>query len=253
MSKVDTRPHANELIEALPRLDRARLLKLCDRVPLRFLDVLSEPTTETRYVYFPIEGYISLVAKNPDAPGVEAGMIGTEGMLGAHLLLGVNVSPLHSLVQGPGEALRVDAANFRLELARSADLRQILGRYVYVLMMHLVTSATCLRFHYISPRLARWLLMSHDRARSDTFCVTQEFLAYMLGVRRVSITTAAIDLRRNSLISYSRGRLMVLDRPGLEKAACSCYASDRAYAALLARASATRDRQAPSVVNLVPP
>jgi CRP-like cAMP-binding protein len=162
-------------------------------------------------------------------------MVGNEGLLGAQLALGVATVPLHALVQGAGTALRIGSAPFRAELARSAALRRVLNRYLYVLMAQLAGSAACLRFHQIEQRLARWLLMSQDRAHDPHFHVTHEFLAYMLGVRRVGITAAAGVLQRAGLIDYRRGELRVLDRPGLEAAACACYANDRqTYAALLA-------------------
>jgi len=161
-------------------------------------------------------------------------MVGREGMLGSQLALGVATSPLHAVVQGAGSALRIGRVAFRVELAHSATLRSALGRYVAVLMAQLATSAVCIRFHQIEPRLARWLLMTSDRAHSDTFRITHEFLAHMLGVRRAGITAAAGELQRNGLIEYHRGVMTVLDRGGLEHAACPCYATDRrAYARLL--------------------
>lgn len=197
-------------------------------------EVLHEPGKPTRYVYFPIDSFISLVASIDGKPALEVGMVGREGMLGAQLVLGVPTMPLHALVQGAGASWRVGAAAFRRELARSAALRRLLGRYLYVLMAQMAASATCLRFHSIGPRLARWLLMSQDRAHADRFHVTHEFLAYMLGVRRVGITAAAGALQRGGLIQYHRGEVTVLDRGGLEAAACGCYATDRrAYAASL--------------------
>ena len=224
----------NHLIELLPRKDRQHLLGLCNPVPLPFAEVLCEPGRPTRYVYFPTEGFISLVALIDGSPGVEVGMVGREGMLGAHLALGVAVAPLRALVQGSGIAWRIGTPTFRRELARSAALREGVHRYVYVLMAQLAASTACVRFHLIGPRLARWLLMSQDRARSDSFRVTQEFLAYMLGIRRVGVTLAASVLQRTGLIEYHRGNLTVLDRSGLELAACGCYAADRrAYAALM--------------------
>lgn len=153
-------------------------------------------------------------------------MVGREGMLGSQLVLGVTVSPLHALVQGDGQAWQIRAIDFRRVLTESSALRLVLNRYVFVLMKQLTGSAACLRFHQIGPRLARWLLMSQDRAHCDSFRVTHEFLAYMLGVRRVGITAAASALQRDGLIEYHRGDLRVLDRPGLEAAACSCYAAD---------------------------
>jgi CRP-like cAMP-binding protein len=142
---------------------------------------------------------------------------------------------LHALVQGAGAAWRVGAGAFRGELARSQALRHGIHRYIYVLMAQFATSATCLRFHSIGPRLARWLLMSQDRSHASSFHVTHEFLAYMLGVRRVGITMAAGALQRGGLIQYHRGEVTVTDRLGLEAAACGCYASDcKAYSQQMA-------------------
>ena len=225
----------NHLIEMLPRRDRARLLAVCEPFELVLADVLCEPGTPTRHVYFPTDGFISLVALIEGSPALEVGMVGREGMLGAHLALGVATAPLRALVQGPGRARRIGANAFREELARSPALQRGLGKYLYVLMGQLAGSAACLRFHQIGPRLARWLLMSQDRAHADAFHVTHEFLAYMLGVRRVGVTAAASALQRLGLIEYRRGELTVLDRAGLEASACGCYAADRhGYAALFA-------------------
>ena len=221
----------NHLIERLPRKDRTRLLAVCEPVQLVLGEVLCEPGKATRHVWFPIDGFISMVAPIDAKPALEVGMVGREGMLGAQLALGVVTVPLHALVQGAGSALRVGATAFRAELARSPALQRVLNRYLYVLMAQLTGSAACLRFHEIGPRLARWLLMSQDRAHAARFHVTHEFLAYMLGVRRVGVTAAASGLQRNGLIEYHRGEMAVLDRKGLEAAACDCYANDRqAYA-----------------------
>jgi CRP-like cAMP-binding protein len=217
----------NHLIELLPRRDRTRLLALCEHAPLVFGEVLCEAGTPTRHVYFPTDGFISLVSQVDAHQGLEVGMAGREGMVGAQLVLGVTKSPLRALVQGPGTAWRVTMAAFRRELTQSAALQRQLNRYLYVLMAQTVASAGCLRFHMIGPRLARWLLMSQDRAHDERFHITHEFLAFMLGVRRVGITVAAGDLQRRGLIHYHRGELTVLDRTGLEAAACSCYAADR--------------------------
>lgn len=217
----------NHLLERLPRQDRARLLAACEPIELVLSEVLCEPGQPVRHVYFPIQGFISLVTPVDGSPGVEVGMIGREGMLGAQLALGVATAPWRAVVQGAGGAWRIGAAAFKRELARSPALQRGLNRYLYVLMAQHAASAGCLRFHLTGQRLARWLLMSQDRAHSDSFHVTHEFLAYMLGMRRVGITAAASALQKRGLIEYHRGELKVLDRTGLEAAACSCYASDR--------------------------
>jgi CRP-like cAMP-binding protein len=223
----------NRLIELLPAEDRQRLLAVCEPSNLNMAEVLYEPGLPTTHVYFPVEGFVSLLAAVDHHAGLEVGMVGREGMLGVQVALGVGQAPLRALVQGPGHARRVSVLAFRRELARSVALQRGLARYVYVLMSQLSTAAACLRFHPIAPRLARWLLMSQDRAHADTFGVTHEFLAYMLGVRRVGVTLAAGALQVQGLIAYHRGELTVRDRAGLEAAACSCYAADRrAYAEL---------------------
>jgi CRP-like cAMP-binding protein len=217
----------NHLIELLPRKARLPLLAICEPVELVMAQVLSEVGMPTRHVYFPTEGFISLVTPIKGKPALEVGMVGREGMLGTQLALGVGAAPLHALVQGPGAAWRIGAVAFRRELARNSALQRGLNRYVYVLMMQLASAASCLRFHQLGPRLARWLLMTQDRAHSDSFHITHEFLAYMLGVRRVGVTTAASVLQRGGLIKYQRGEIQVLNRRGLEAAACSCYAADQ--------------------------
>ena len=217
----------NHLIERLPRRDRTRLLAVCEPVPLVLSEVLCEPDTPAAHAYFPTQGFLSLVSQVDAHSGLEVGMVGREGLAGAHLVLGVANSPLQVLVQGPGTALRVPAEAFKAVLALNPAMKQHFDRYVYVLMAQTVLSAGCLRFHLIGRRLARWLLMSQDRAQDDRFRVTHEFLAYMLGVRRVGVTVAAGELQRQGLISYHRGQLTVLNRAGLEAAACSCYAADR--------------------------
>jgi CRP-like cAMP-binding protein len=224
----------NHLIELLPRKDRLHLLGVSELVELELGEVLCEPGHAIRHVYFPTEASISLIAQIEGSPGVEVGMVGREGMLGAQMALGVATAPVHAVVQSPGAARRIGANDFRGELAHSPALLKGMHQYLYVRMAQMATSAACLRFHLIGPRLARWLLMSQDRAYSDSFRVTHEFLAAMLGVRREGITAAASALQRSGLIEYRRGNLKVIDRLGLEAAACGCYAVERqAYAALL--------------------
>lgn len=225
----------NHLIHMLPRQERARLLSIGKPVELVLGDVLCRPGEVLLHLYFPVDSFISLVTDTDGHPGLEVGMIGREGMLGAHVALGVVRAPLQALVQGAGSAWRIDVDDFQRVWPQSPALQRVMGRYVYVLMAQLASSAACLRYHLIGPRLARWLLMSQDRAHADNFRVTQEFLAYMLGVRRVGVTAAAGTLQNAGLISYKRGNMSILDRSGLEAAACSCYAADAAvYAEQLA-------------------
>jgi CRP-like cAMP-binding protein len=220
----------NHLIERLPRRDRTGLLTVCEEVELVMAEVLCTGGTATRHAYFPTTGFISLITPIEGRPILEVGMVGREGMLGAQLVLGVRTTPLQALVQGAGTAWRVSSVQFSKQLRRSEALRNSLDRYVYVMMIQLASSAACLRYHQIGQRLARWLLMTQDRAYSDRFHVTHEFLAFMLGVRRAGVTTAAVALQRLGMIEYRRGQVTVTNRPRLEAAACSCYAADaKAY------------------------
>lgn len=224
----------NHLIEVLSAADRRRLLAVCEPVDLRLGEVLHEQGRPTRHAYFPIEGFVSLVAVVDHHPAIEIGMVGREGMLGAQLALGVGRAPMRAIVQGSGSARRIGAAALRREIACSVGLQRVVARYLHVMMTQLGTAGACLHFHQIGPRLARWLLMSQDRAHGESFRITHEFLAYMLGVRRVGVTVAAGLLQAKGLIAYRRGVITVCDRAGLEAAACSCYATDRlSYAALI--------------------
>jgi CRP-like cAMP-binding protein len=229
-------PRGNLLLASLPAADRLRLIGDHQPVDLTFSEELNQPGERIRHVYFPIDSFISLITPGAERAQLEIGLVGNEGMLGVPLLLGVNVTPLRALVQGAGHAWRVDAATFAHEIESNAATRAVLNRYLYVVFTQLMQTATCTRFHLVEARLARWLLMTRDRAHSSQFHVTHEFLAYMLGVRRVGVTSAASALQRRKLIRYNRGDLSILDVRGLERAACPCYAIDKKiYSRILAK------------------
>jgi CRP-like cAMP-binding protein len=213
----------NRLLVDLPNADRLAMMRHVCNIELEFGTILCEPEQTLRHVYFPLSGFISLLATVPKHPPLEMGMIGSEGMLGATLLLGVKLAPLKAVVQGAGTALRMSAAQLRREIATRPALRATLGRYLYVLNVQLSQSAACTRFHEVDQRLARWLLMTYDRAHEQSFYLTHQFLADMLGVQRSAVTIAAGGLARKKLISYARGTITVLSRAGLAAASCTCY------------------------------
>ena len=154
---------------------------------------------------------------------LEVGMVGNEGMVGMPMALGIGISAVRALVQGSGTAMRMTATRFRSEFSKNPLLQRALFRYTHLLMAQVSQTAACNRFHEAEARLARWLLMTSDRLHADEFLLTHEFLAHMLGVRRVGVTKAASILQRRNLIEYSRGNIRILDRKGLEAAACTCY------------------------------
>lgn len=224
----------NLLIAALPQTLRRRLVARFEPIELRLSQVLCRSGERMRYAYFPTHSFISLIAPLDGHAGLEVGLVGDEGMVGISLMLGIDAAPVDAVVQGAGTAWRMEAAMLRTELSRSEPLRQVLSRYLYVTLTQLGQAAACTRFHLVEARLARWLLMTRDRAHADEFYITHEFLSHMLGVRRAGITRAAVALRKRNLIHYSRGLLAVVDGAGLEQAACSCYATlNSSYSSVL--------------------
>jgi PAS domain S-box-containing protein len=216
-------PTANSVLAALPRTEYQRLVAGLEPASLTFGDVLYEPGDPIRYIYFPSDCLISLLTQVENHMALEVGLVGSEGMVGIPLALGISTSSVRALVQGTGTAMRMEAGRFQIEFKQSPSLQRELYRYTHLLMAQFSQTAACNRFHVVEARLARWLLMTRDRVRSNVFHLTHEFLADMLGVQRVGVTNAASALRERKLIDYSRGNITILSPKGLSAASCGCY------------------------------
>jgi CRP-like cAMP-binding protein len=222
MSVAERVPPMNNLLRALPKTEIGRVLAKCRPVGLDHGHILCDAGERIRHVYFVNTGIISLLARTAHG-GTEVGMVGYEGATGISLALGIPVSPVRLLVQSAGTAMRMNATHFRGIARDSPALQRALNHYLHDFIVQLTQTAACNRFHRIESRLARWLLMTQDRMRSDEFRLTHSFLADTLGVRRVGITRIAHQLQRHELIRYRRGHVVVIDRAGLRKIACECY------------------------------
>lgn len=235
-SAKNTAPAVNRLLAVLPDQDRRLIEANGDSVQLLRGAVISEPGDRLHEVYFPTDSILSLVTPAADRAGLEVRLVGNEGMIGTPLILGVEVTLLHTVVQAAGPAWRMSREQFGEALLRSDALHMRLNRYLEVLMNQGDLLVACTRFHLVEARLARWLLMTQDRTHGDRFHVTHECLALLLGVRRVGVTKAATSLQERNLIHYRRGEVTVLDRTGLKGAACGCYGKAEAmYDRLLGR------------------
>ena len=224
----------NRLLAALPSDVLTTLLPKLSAVVLSLRQVIYSPDTAIEAVYFPEAGMISLVANLEDGMQAEVGIIGREGVLGISLLSGADTSFIEAMVQMPGTALRMMVRDFRHELEVNVPFRTVLLRYNEALQAQIMQTAACNGRHGLEQRLARWLLMAHDRADGDELPLTQDFMAMMLGVHRPSITVTAGILQRAGLIRYSGGRVTVIDRLSLEAACCECHgAVRRRFQALL--------------------
>jgi CRP-like cAMP-binding protein len=216
----------NRLLELLPNADRERLLAACRPVELKVGEILREPGQSITEVYFPTAGCISLIAPSQSS-SLEVAVIGEEGVLGVSVALGINVSSQRARVNAAGSAWRIGAAPFCLLFDSNPRLSRLMCRYVYVVMAQLSQTAVCTNFHDVTARLARWLLVTGDRTHSDDFNATQELISAMLGVRREGVSVAASLLQKRKLIRYARGHVSIVDRAGLEAAACACYPAAR--------------------------
>lgn len=213
----------NRILAGLPRGEYARILPSLTRVTLKSGQVLHEPGGSTPSAYFLDSAIVSIVSLAQDGTSMEVSLVGDEGVVGLPIVLRSHGLPYRIIVQAPGVAWRIKADVLRREFERCGLLHELVLRYVHTLIVYLSQSSACNRFHTIQQRLSRWLLISQDRARSSEIRSTQEFLSQILGVNRGSASQAASALQRAGLIRYRRGQIAILDRRGLEAAACECY------------------------------
>ena len=219
----DTTKPNNRLLAALPKNEYNALFPKLELVPLIYNEAIYKPGDVIRHVYFPESGIISLLSRVDDHSSIEVGIVGSEGMAGLPVFLGVKTSANVAVVQGAGFAQRIKTADFLNECKKDGKLPYFLMRFMHSLMSQISQASACNRFHPIEERLARWLLMTHDRMHSGEFQITQEFLSNMLGVRREAVNKAAKALQDRELIKYTRGNVSIINVRGLENAACSCY------------------------------
>lgn len=223
-----TDPRGNRLLAALPDADRERVVAGLKLVDMEVRDPVYRHGQPIEHVYFPLTAVISMLAVMDDGQALEVATVGNEGVAGIPVFLGAGSSPGQAFCQVPGQALRAEAGHFQ-ELANSAGaLQGLLQRYTYAFFMQVAQGSACNRLHSVDQRCARWLLLTHDRVGGnpggrDEFPLTQQFLAQMLAVRRATVSEAAGRLQRAGLIRYRRGIITIVDRKGLEAAACECY------------------------------
>ncbi|MYM31709.1 helix-turn-helix domain-containing protein [Duganella sp. CY15W] len=213
----------NRLLACLPDDEQLQLAEKCETVRVENGQVLCEPGQAVRYVYFPIDCLLSLLAVAEGRMTLEVGAVGREGMIGASSVLGHELAQIRAVVQRSGRAYRMVVEDFVTEFHRLDSLQRLLHRYTDTLLAQAQQIAVCSRFHVLEARLARSLLITRDRLQSEKFHLTHEFLAHALGVRRVGVTKAASALQQQKLISYSRGNIEILDSAGLESVSCHCY------------------------------
>ncbi len=208
-------------------LEQEKFYSKAELIPLIISQKIAEYKKPIDHLYFPIDGFISIYEATHGHPLLEVGMIGREGMLGEEVILGAKKHNFGGIIQGPGEAWKISTQDFKSLIAISTELREITKSYLAVRLQQLGLSIACEHFHEIRARLAKWLVMSQDRAQSSTFHMTHEFIALMLGVRRVGVSIIANDFKKNGLIDYTRGQVKVIDRVALRAQACQCYKDNK--------------------------
>lgn len=217
-------PRQNHLLAALPATDFERLQSHMKLIPLELGAALYEPGVEMRHLYFPTNSIVSLLYVMADGASAEIAVVGNEGVVGVSLFMGGETTPSRAVVQSAGHAYRLPGQVIKEEFTRGGAMQHLLLRYTQSLLTQMAQTAVCNRHHSLDQQLCRWLLLSLDRLPANELVMTQELIANMLGVRREGVTEAAGHLQEVGLIRYSRGRITVLDRPGLETRTCECYA-----------------------------
>jgi CRP-like cAMP-binding protein len=215
---------ANHLLAALPDAEWQRWLPELQFVDMPLGQVLYESGTTLGHVYFPTTSIVSLLYVMENGSSAEIAVVGNEGIVGISLFMGGGSTPSRAVVQSAGGGLRLDAKALKTEFDQNGPVLHLLLRYTQALITQMAQTAVCNRHHSLDQQLCRWLLLSLDRLRGDELVMTQELIANMLGVRREGVTEAALNLQRVGLIRYARGRISVLDRAGLERRTCECYA-----------------------------
>ncbi len=221
-----TLPHAalrNQLLAALPKAEWLRWMPELEPVKLPLGEVLYESGGKTPYVYFPTNAIVSLLYVLEDGASAEIAVVGFEGVVGISIFMGGGSTPSRAVVQSAGSGFRLRADVVKDEFARSGPVMHLMLRYTQALITQMAQTAVCNRHHSLDQQLCRWLLLSLDRLQGNQLVMTQELIANMLGVRREGVTEAALKLQKAALISYARGHISVLDRPGLEERTCECY------------------------------
>ncbi|WP_416139634.1 Crp/Fnr family transcriptional regulator [Halomonas sp. HK25] len=216
-------PRQNQLLESLPKEEYQRLTPHLEWVDLKLGDSLVESGKTMRHVYFPLDCIVSLLCVMEEGDSTEIAVVGSEGIVGISLFMGGETTPSRAIVQSAGSAYRLKGQMIKAEFYRAGPLQRLLLRYTQALITQMAQTAVCNRHHSLDQQLCRWLLLSLDRLPTNELVMTQELIANMLGVRREGVTESAGKLQRAGLISYHRGHITILDRPGLEARVCECY------------------------------
>ena len=222
-TQIFSQSNTNRLLAALPAEDYERLLPHLKPITFSLGEVVYESQGQMDHVYFPTSAHISLLYTMTDGMTAEVGLVGNEGLVGIALFMGGATTPNRAIVQGAGDAYRMQAQAMQEEFKKGGAFQLLLLRYTQALIIQISQTAVCNRLHTTEQRLCRWMLMTHDRTHKDELQMTHEFISNMLGIHREAVSLAAHRLQDKGMISYTRGRIKILDRDQLERCACECY------------------------------